>query len=58
MKPRYHIDLEDGILLVNPYKTDRSGPYVPVTVLDPKIIEQIKMIVAEVNNERKIPTHY
>ena len=48
MKPRYHIDLDDGILLVNPYKTDRSGPYVPVTVLDPKIIEQIKRIIAEV----------
>lgn len=53
MKPRYHIDLDDGILLVNPYKTDQSGPYVPVTVLDPKIIEQIKRIITqELKNEK------
>lgn len=52
MKPRYYIDLEDGVLLVNPYKTDRDGPYVPVTVLDPKIIENIKGIISEVENER------
>lgn len=52
MKPRYFVDLEDGILLVNPYKNDRAGPYVPVTVIDAEVVENIKRIIAEVQDER------
>lgn len=56
MKPRYFVDLEYGILLINPYKTDRAGPYLAAAKLDTKAIENIKRIIAETNtNSRARP---
>lgn len=48
MKPRFVVNLEDFILLMNPHKSDKQGPYYPVGVLPDNIVEAIKRLLGEI----------
>lgn len=49
MKPRFIVDLEDFILLINPHKSNNQGPYYPVGVLPDEMKDTIKRLIEEVN---------
>ena len=44
---------DSGILYVNPYGSEKKGPYIPVGFLSEELQKDLKSIIEEVQNERK-----
>ena len=47
MKIIYQID-DEGLLFVNPYGSDKKGPYIPVGFLPAKVLANLERIIQEV----------
>lgn len=53
MKILYTVD-EDGLLFVNPYDSEKKGPYLPVCFLTDRQKYELDRIIQEVKNENVI----
>jgi hypothetical protein len=49
MKITYQID-DEGLLFVNPYGSEKKGPYIPVGFLPAEVLADLERIIQEVQS--------